>query len=248
MSSVTISDHSIVRDLDFSRIPELAGAILATVGGCNNELGAPVDVICSNEIILNQAPKNSLIKMALADHVDEFFEFGKLSLGCFKYFNTHEHSEVKDEWEGKCLLVGIGDRFTSFTTIHGGFNHYVFCTYDGDPDPECLKDFGYDSHFCINDPVKFANAVQRSLNAHSFDVGKCLYSDYKVVSAEVKDEQYFCRISAETQKLGGIAKYFVKTDKYSHQCEYRFIWTMNNDIVDRAFIYCPEAVQYCSRS
>lgn len=205
------------------------------------------EIVYDTEIALDQIPETRVIKMSRKEHVEKFFDDGTLQLGNFNYFNSFDHEEIGDRSEGTFVLVGRrGDEF-GFAEIGGGFHYHAFCAYAGDPDPKCIERFGYDSYFSIDDVDGFSTAILKTLRSNHYHYSSCVYRKDKVVVGDVSNNFDFNQISDRLLELVSEAKFFVKPRNYSHQSEFRFIWSNVSDLTAPKIIKCPEAIEYCSR-
>lgn len=195
---------------------------------------------------LNIIPQEPIIKLGKKEHIDAFFESGKLQLGSYAYYNTFEHPEIGDNQEGIVTLLAK----TDFGIIGGkygsGFNQYMFCASIGSPDCETMKKFGYDSGFIINDPIGFANAIAESICAASSTFGRCVYHPHKAILGFPNDIVDRNKLSHESGKIVNAAQHFIKSERYSHQKEFIFLWEMQSDLSGSKVIDCSSARQYCS--
>ncbi len=205
------------------------------------------DVVRGSEIGVNIVPDRPIIKMARREYVDSFFIDGSLKLGTFSDFNRYDHEEIGDTAEGRFLLVGQNQSATAFAELGGGFDQLAFCCYAGDPDQNCIDRFGYDAAYRINKPVEFARAIMSCVGAIGVSYASCIYSKHKAVVSVIPQDFNFSVISPHLLDLAGIAKFFVKPAAYSHQCEFRFLWQMPNDIDLPVVIKCREAIRFCER-
>lgn len=194
-----------------------------------------------------EVPKKPIVKMAKKEHVESFFETGTIQLGSYEYYNNFDHGEIGDEKEGEFILIGERDNFTVAVKIADGFDNYLLCTYQGEPDPETLEKFGYDSGFIIIDPVGFANAIQKALGAQRHEFASCVYSQHKAYRGEIQPGFSPLHIDHRTSEVVSTARHFIKPDQYAHQQEFRFTWKMPHDVREPLLLACPEAVQYCER-
>jgi len=203
--------------------------------------------IAYEEDFQNSEKQSKIIKMSKTEHIDDFFENGKILLGSFNYYKSFDNPEIGDSKEGSVVVVGESKVGTIFAGIAGGFNNYLFCCYDGDPDPEIIKKFGYDDYFEIIDPEGFSQAINKSLKAVGRRRSKCLYRQHKALVGKTPNTYDYGKISSELENLVSQSKYFIKTSNFHHQKEYRFMWTTEEDIDDYTIIECPEAIKYCKR-
>ena len=71
--------------------------------------------------------------MSKSEHIENFFEYGRIQLGSFLYYRKFDNEEIGDNSEGAVIVVGRNSLQTAFAEIGSGFNNYVFCCYDGLP-------------------------------------------------------------------------------------------------------------------
>lgn len=246
MPRVLISDYSLYEKPTEESIRKIASGLIQLDGEKLPDY-TKLRLTTPEHIALGSLPKMRMLKMSKKEHVDQFFRDGSLALGTFHFYNQHENLQIRDIDEGRFLLIGKTSEMASFCTVHGGFNNYVFSTFDGDPDPRCIADFGYDCCYEILDPIGFAVSISKKIGAKSYLMAPCVYSEHKVFVATVEDPRAFSRISAEIMNHGRSAKYFIKPDTYANQCEYRIIFTMKDDVKKQRIIKCPEAISFCRR-
>ena len=233
--------------LDERAISAISGALIH-----NLSINEPIppekhaEVVYDFEIPLDQTPETRVAKMWRKEHVENFFHDGTLQLGNFRHFNKLDHEEIGDTSEGSIVIVGRRGDELGFAKISGGFHYHAFCTYSGDPNPDCIKRFGYDSCFFINDVDGFSGAISKTLQSNHYHYSSCVYRKDKVVIGEVSNNFNFNQISDQLQRLASEAKFFVKHCQYSHQREFRFIWSSEKDLTEPMMIKCPEAIKYCS--
>ena len=251
MPETSFSIQSLVgyrQRLSAERIREVSGAML---DGSPLDARIPTskhaDFVYESEIGLNELPNHSVIKMSKSEYVDKFFQSGHLQLGTFTYYNAFEHDEIGDREEGSFLLVGQGKSVTHFNQVAGGFNKYVLCCYAGEPDPECVSKFGYDACFEITDVRRFTKAIAKSVKAKEFVFANCIYNTHKVIVGELFEDYHSPKFLSRTLEIAGLAKYFVKNVKFSHQREFRFLWSARSDVYSPLIVRCPQAVEFCRK-
>lgn len=205
-------------------------------------------VVQENAVQRMVLPDGPITKMARREHIDSFFREGRLRLGTFSYFNRFDHEEIGDRTEGSFVLAGRSSSKTAIAKMAGGFDHYAFCCYSGEPDRACIERFGYNDAFTITAPAHFAEAISRALGAKQSEYASCVYSPHKAIVGEVPEDFSFGVISHHLLGLATSAKYYVKPDRYSHQREFRFLWQMHGDLSEPLDLFCPEATQYCVRA
>ncbi|WP_438967243.1 hypothetical protein [Flavobacterium sp.] len=205
------------------------------------------DITYESEFNGLEKPNSSIIKMSKKEHVDSFFKNGTLQLGTFEYYRNQENEEVKDIEEGSTILVGSNSKNTAVVTITGGFDHYTFCCFDGDADPEIIRKFDYDSYFEIVDPVGFQQAIAKKLNAVFTMKSQCIYKNDKVLVSQISEEFNFGVLSSHMETLGDISKFYIKNKRFAHQNEFRFTWKLSNDIDKPIIMDFPEAIKFCKK-
>jgi hypothetical protein len=234
-----IAEYLLYGDLEKSKIEGISGAMI------DGKVGRLAGLTYEEDIPLGTMPKGRIIKMSQKKYVDEFFDTGSIQLGNFEYYNQYEHEEIGDRTEGRFILVGRCPGKTGFTSIAGGFNYHVFCAYEGEPDPECIAKFNYDSYFEIKDVKGFSDAISKALASSDAKYASCIYRKDKALVGSVPSNFPFMSISPEQLKFFSEAKYFLKPERFSHQQEFRFIWDSIKDLTSPITIKCPEAIQYC---
>lgn len=205
------------------------------------------DITYESEFDGLESPSSSIIKMTKKEHLDSFFKHGTLQLGTFEYYRNHENNEVKDIEEGSTILVGSNSKNTAVVTITGGFDHYTFCCFDGEPDKKLIQKFEYDSYFEIVDPVGFQQAISDKLNAVFSMRSRCVYKNDKVLVSQISEEFNFGVLSAHMATLGDYSKFYIKNRRFEHQNEFRFTWKLPNDIKEPIIMDFPEAVKFCRK-
>jgi len=194
-----------------------------------------------------ETPCKKVIKMSKTNYIDNFFKDGSIQLGSFKYYQKFDNPEIGDKTEGWFVLVGENENQTIISVVSGGFNNYMLCCFDGDPDQNIINRFEYDDYFEINYLDGFTKAISNTLNATNYKRSKCFYALSKIMVGKVNPNFNPNIISADMIHLINNSKYFLKTSNFNHQVEYRFLWTIPSDIDDKKIIKCPEAIKFCKR-
>jgi hypothetical protein len=189
----------------------------------------------------------SVLKMSKTEHIDRFFRDGSIQLGSFSYYHQFDNPKIGDKTEGSFIIVGRNSKSTTFAVVGGGYNNYMFCTYNGEPNPELIKEFGYNDYFEIIDLNGFQNAISRTLDSIHFLRSDCQYRQMKVLVGRADENFNLNELSGELINLVNYSKYFLKTSYFQPQKEHRFLWTVPYDLNDKLIIKCPEAIQFCRR-
>lgn len=201
------------------------------------------------DLRLNQKPPERVIKMAKAEHIDAFFNEGKLQLGTIRQYARSENPEIGDKLEDAPIVL-IGERigYTIATAVQGGYDHYVFCTTLGDVDPETSDGFDYDASFEIIDPLGFQSAVAECISSSDFSFGRCVYTPYKAMHGLVSDAVSSMRIDHTMVDILGSARNFLKPTRFQHQRELRFTWRVPHQTDAPVIIKCPAAIPFARRN
>lgn len=155
-------------------------------------------------------PKGKVVKMSKSRYIDDFFRTGAIQLGTIKYYQSIDDPEQGDSSEGSMLIVGKNDFETAFVQIESGYNNYAFCCYDGEPNPEVIKRFGYNDYFIIHDVEGFMYEVSKVLNSNLSFRSRCIYKRDKVIVGKISNNFNFNIMSNKLAQLVGMAKYFIK--------------------------------------
>ena len=236
-----ISEYLLYGDLDEEKLADISGFMIDRKGG------RLADLTYEEELPIGVMPKKPIFKMSKREHVDAFFDRGTLQLGNFDYFSKSENEEVGDKTEGSFVLVGRCPGRTGFTKISGGFNFHVFCAFEGDADPSCIKKFDYDSYFEIMDIIGFQKAISARIRSSNAKYSRCIYKRDKALVGKVPEDFNFMTISSKQLDFVNSAKYFLKPNKFSHQNEFRFIWEVKEKLESPTIIECPEAIKFCRK-
>ena len=132
-------------------------------------------------------------------------------------------------------------------TVANGFNNYVFCTYGGEPDPDIIKKFEYDSCFEIVDIQGFSKCITKNISAYEYRYAECLYKSSNNFVVEMPKDYVFSVISSELIEHPRMDQYFIKPKSFSHQSEIRIVWRVPEDTPEVLDIKIPEARKYCRR-
>lgn len=185
--------------------------------------------------------------------VDAYWKNGAIRISSFEQFSKHDDEERLDKNEGKTFFVHKtkrhGGQTVSFWHSIGIGSAYVLSTtlkYDN----EICRKFGGD-YFRIIDPRSFATEIARKIPnfAHCFH-GPCIYQDRKIVAMDLgyidpKGPNPLEEIRARALPYIKQHGLFLKSKKFSHQVEYRFIWMTTNSTQDYINIESPESRDFC---
>jgi len=246
--SVRMLNHRFIdRKLSDFELQALCWAIVHnTPFSSSPKAGQLIKPIPEKRFKLGIVPQEPIIKLGKKEHVDAFFENGTLQLGSYAYYNSFDHSEIGDSQEGIVTLLAKTPLGVIGGTYGSGYNQRIFCASVGNPDVKTMKKFGYDSGFRIDDPIGFSNAVSESIEAASHTFGRCLYRPHKAVLGFPRHTVNLSEISHRSAEIVNAAKHFIKSESYSHQKEFRFLWEQSADVNGAEVFDCSSARQYCS--
>lgn len=207
--------------------------------------------------------KPYLYRYLECEFVDRFFDDGTLRLSSFLSFSKHADEQRKDGSEGWGIVThqnAEGEGQTMMALMRHGQDAYVVC---GSTmfDPELSNAFSTDSGFRINDTTMFADAVAHHIPGFRHGIeGLCLYVARRSVSRDLgridldalRDDQEPKNMSFEKMMsvFGAAAAddlFFLKSNRYAHQNEYRLLWFAHGNSEVHLDIKCPEARQFCTR-
>jgi len=200
-------------------------------------------------------------------YIDEFFRNGTLMLTTYARCKIHEDQARCDPNDGKRNYL-LTHRGMALAGIQGvGKRSYLLCT-SMIPGVDHFDDKTY---FAINNPLAFAEAVARSVpNCQSGRLGRCLYRSEPSLSVEserpvmpdpsellaAQDHQAVeLAFNRMNQAIGDLVDsklraetYFIKAEvPFKKDSEFRFIFTVENEVSDVLVISCAEAVKFCAR-
>jgi len=121
--------------------------------------------------------------------------------------------------------------------------------------------FGTDSGFRIDDTAAFADAVSRYIPGFLLGAeGPCQYMAKRMLVRDMGRVEFESFLESpgsktvDTQKfiafiagMAGDDAFFLKSDEYAHQSEYRLLWHTPNPVSGYIDIVCPDARQFCTR-
>lgn len=117
-------------------------------------------------------------------------------------------------------------------------NYFVYCSCL-EYDPKTKKEFG-EAVLVINDLLNFFICINREMiskGVRPYSFGACEYIS--------KRENVFTEFDSN---FVASMPFLIKEDRYSYQKEFRLLWkNINNELIkEPLFLYCPEALKYCS--
>ena len=145
------------------------------------------------------------------------------------------------------------NRIHAIHELSAGENAYVLCTTLWHNE-QLMKDFQSDAYIRIHDPAEFGRRVAGHIPGFvEGGEGPCMYHRHRYIESNVSEAD---RASVDkaapsvAAALDAIGHYplFLKHRSYSHQAEYRLVWTTDAPLkVAHLDIKVPEARDLCSR-
>lgn len=194
-------------------------------------------------------------------YVDMFFNLGVLRISSFEQFKKHKDEARLDTQEGKACLVGKCKNNPLQLRIGFGVgNNFVLCT-SFLKSIKIAEEFKANSCFEIFDPMAFMQKIGDALQKRNFPLGRilhgfCQYKDVREIYNELSEEdmkkaQYSLHANTFFSLAAKMMKddiFFLKSNDYRQQAEYRLIWSINSDdIPEYIDLYVPDAVQFCRK-
>lgn len=194
---------------------------------------------------IDKIPRQPVIKMMKAEHAEMFLSEGRLRLGSINHYRSYEHTEIGDPTEGECILVGMNRASTIVRHVVGGLHEWLFCCYAGEPDPNVVQQFGYDAAIQIKNVAGFSEAINAALGAEASHFSRCKYSKDRVVVGPSDEDIHDAHQHPDFYEILGYSRAFIKHNRFQHQREFRFLWSMPTGVEGFLDIVAPEAARYC---
>jgi hypothetical protein len=191
-------------------------------------------------------------------HVDDFFNNGKLRLSSFSKFRQHKDEIRGDDREGSGWYLanyhsetGRGQSFGA--KLSTGINAYIICTSQIN-NKDAFIDCHYDSGFLIKDIFSFAIEISRAIPFFRAGMqGQCFYVDDPTIHIDLgkfdidslsPEERQIKQNEFDEKRKQDTDIFFMKLLKHKDQEEYRILWFADkaDDYID---ILCPNALQFC---
>jgi len=216
---------------------------------------------------------NPLFRYLDSQFVDSFFDSGELLLTTYRRCRAHEDLVRRDDREGKFNYYMTHENSAIAIMRIVGDRSYMLCT-SSLASRNLAERFRTDSHFVIEDPSGFCDAISAALpGLQTVKHGPCEYlserSETKLLSAPIQPNMtkiLAAIASGEPSDLEELfnemhqdfsrrfddqttdVSYFAKPNTFAGEEEFRMIWTMDEELDDGKIIYCPDARQFCKRA
>ena len=190
-------------------------------------------------------------------YVEEFFRTGQLLLTTYGQCQAHECNIRRDSNEGKAKFsLELDNPSMSGGGIQTvGWQSYMLCASLCES-RKLMEHFDVDSYFRITNVIRFLDAISKRVpGCGSGKIGSCIYKDDDAFGKPLP----FKQIPPDTGTSADLAKpmfapvefgmsdepYFIKSDLFAIETEFRFIWHVPYDVKGPIKIECPEAIQFC---
>lgn len=202
----------------------------------------------------------SVFRYLNQNYIDEFFQYSRLRLSVFSEFSKHKDEQRLDTEEGWGVVV-IQGKDKQLRSRAGIMPDAYILSTSLRGDVELMKAFGTNGYFKINDIPNFAIAVGISITGSKEEaqLGLCKYVGNKEIrkrmghlvdEAVEKNKEGKLNLNKVTQLISMALIpeiFFLKSGRYAHQREFRFIWPVNYRVDEPLFIECPEALRFCEK-
>lgn len=194
------------------------------------------------------------------EFVDLFFNEGIIRLSSFRKFHKHTDEQRGDKKEGQNHIVGIGKEKTMFAETFNGDDAFVLSTSLMLND-QMYDDFNVDACLVIEKPIEFMNSIAQKIpEFKGINFGPCLYQpdksirrkmDFDLESLKSDDDPNSMDMNKmfnAVNQISGKEVLFAKTNEYSPQHEYRFLWHSElKNLPEFIYIEVPEAIEFCRK-
>ncbi|MBX3670457.1 MAG: hypothetical protein KF778_18810 [Rhodocyclaceae bacterium] len=190
-------------------------------------------------------------------YVEDFFRTGQLQLTTYQKCQEHECEIRRDAKEGKANFSlefkQLGMSGGGMQTV--GWQSYMLCT--------CLTEsqklserFKVDSYFKIRNVLGFLDAISKRISGcGSGKIGACIYKDKQALERPLQFQSVPPNVDRSSDSQGLVLSpvqfemsdepYFIKSELFAIETEFRFIWHVPYDVDGPRIIECPEAIQFC---
>lgn len=202
------------------------------------------------------------------EYINEFFDTGEIRLSSFAQFVKHSDEERQDD-EGWTINIGnfedsndLDASSRVYSVSGAGANAYVLCTSLVESS-SLMRSFATDGYFAIEDPWRFAHAVQEVIPDFTTGLqGHCLYSPRSREIYRRLDSNVIDLIEARKNNDGtlpmelipeidalmcGPERLLHKSSRFRQQAEYRILWGIGENVQPHITVSCPEARRYCAK-
>lgn len=214
--------------------------------------------------VINYIPP--LYRYLEKQYVDLFFDKKILRVSSFEHFKKHKDEARLDTNEGVANLIGkCSDSNMRVEMKFGVSNSFVLCMSAIKSKSICDM-FNVDSCFEIFDVVNFSIIIADALIKKNYIVpqilfGFCSYRDTRELHSSIKQENIdeikiddkkhtmdFNALFSLGNKMSMPDIYFLKSNNYIEQHEYRIIWNIYNEkIPDFIDLYIPDIDKVCRK-
>lgn len=179
-------------------------------------------------------------------YIDDFFETGRLRIGCFSVYKAYIDNHLGDPNEGRSFVMEDDGERISGAGVQIGMNAHCFCCSTL-LSKELLPIFSRNGVFQITDPINFMHEVACAMpwsNLDSVFFGNCTYVNQRIYQYKAETP-----IDPLNPKLPNISpvQLFLKDMKYQQQSEYRMIWMLKTQVLSHIDITVPAARIHCEK-
>jgi len=204
--------------------------------------------------------------------IQRFFETGELMLTTYAHCRSHEDTSRRDSEEG----VAQFNLEHQTTSVSGrtriGSTSYMLCGSLVESE-KIRRKFSTDACFFINDPIQFADTIARWLPGFTEGkIGPCIYRDERRIQRRVSSpvmpdlpfsfdnqdgqpsqeelkntmDKFESDFSRNISNALDHDAFFCKDASFAEEAEFRFVWSLAENVDAPKVITCPEALRFCS--
>jgi len=184
-------------------------------------------------IMSNKQFDGPFVKYVKKDVYEKYIKKGNFQLGTIQYYQKVENPKIRDEYEGfSNLLIPVNQYNLCYTTF-SGFEYLIFCGTLTSNSVAHKDQFG-EVQITIPNINSFANAIQKSIGAKSYVIGRVSYDNLKLFKANSImadnldiDNLFTHELLDYVDKFTLAPSLFVKPEAFNHEQEVRIVFEMN---------------------
>jgi hypothetical protein len=196
-------------------------------------------------------------------YIDAFFTDGTLRLTTYELCKSLEDPATRDEDEGKQRFAITNGQQMVAVSQGVGLRTYLLCTSLS----PTIAHFRTKNCFRIIEPIGFAKALAEAVQATQVQIGACTYDwphreptysrsgpllpmiDPSIITdPEATIKMFQDHMANLVHTTHGSATYFAKPDPpFGPDQEFRFVFTVDQDVIGPITIRCPAALPHCTR-
>ena len=184
-----------------------------------------------------------------------FYLKNSIRLGTISDYQTIENEQARDVFEGYTVINTQTKERDVYSTVIGGFNHYIFCTTDNGgkitPIPDMEDKFGKVLLRVSWKPL--VEKICKLIGARSYKAHQVVYSNAKLFNAgslnvTIEEKVMFNPILfTSLVNSSFLPCLFIKPTEFNPEHETRITFEMANDVKEPENIIVPDLNNYIER-